>query len=75
MTDTPNHPRLVFRGTKYHHRAAIPADIKDSYLKTEELKSLRTGDYAEAIKRVRIEAARVDRLFDEHRTWTNHFAP
>ncbi len=27
----PKHPRLSRRGATYYHRAAIPADIADSY--------------------------------------------
>jgi len=63
----PGHPRLYRRGAVYWHRAAVPVDIADTYPKTEETFSLRTKDRNEALKRVRVEAARVDRLFDEHR--------
>lgn len=63
----PGHPRLYRRGATYYHRAAIPIDIRESYPKSEETFSLRTKDYQEAIRRVRVEAARVDRLFAEHR--------
>ncbi|RED53493.1 site-specific integrase [Aestuariispira insulae] len=61
------HPRLYRRGATYYHRAAVPIDIKDSYPKTEEVSSLRTKDRAEAMRLVRIEAARVDALFESHR--------
>ncbi|MFP1632922.1 DUF6538 domain-containing protein [Zhengella sp. ZM62] len=67
MEAMPNHPRLFRRGATFYHRAAIPADIKETYPKTEEVSSLRTKDFREAVRRVRIEAARVDRLFDMHR--------
>lgn len=63
----PGHPRLYRRGAVYWHRAAVPVDIKDTYPKAEETFSLRTKDHREALKLVRIEAARVDRLFDDHR--------
>lgn len=63
----PGHPRLYRRGATYYHRAAIPVDIAGTYPKTEETFSLRTKDYQDALKLVRIEAVRVDRLFDEHR--------
>lgn len=63
----PGHPRLYRRGATYYHRAAIPVDIADTYPKTEETFSLRTKDYQDALKRVRVEAVRVDQLFDEHR--------
>ncbi|QFT74013.1 Phage integrase family protein [Ruegeria sp. THAF33] len=63
----PGHPRLYRRGSTYYHRAAVPKDIADSYGKVEETFSLRTKNRAEALVRVRIEAARIDRLFEEHR--------
>lgn len=63
----PGHPRLYRRGSTYYHRAAVPKDIADSYGKVEETFSLRTKNKAEALVRVRIEAARIDRLFEEHR--------
>lgn len=63
----PGHPRLFRRGATFYHRAAIPADIKSTYPKAEETISLRTKDFREAVRKVRVEAARVDRLFDTHR--------
>nr|WP_321442944.1 site-specific integrase [uncultured Cohaesibacter sp.] len=61
------HPRLFRRKATYCHRAAVPVDIKDTYPKTEETFSLRTTDHREAVKRIRVAAAEVDRRFDEHR--------
>lgn len=61
------HPRLYRRGAVYYHRAAVPQDIVETYGKREETFSLRTREYAEALRRVRVEAVRVDNLFDEHR--------
>ncbi|CCQ72542.1 putative phage integrase [Magnetospira sp. QH-2] len=66
----PGHPRLYRRGATYYHRAAIPVDIKDTYPKSEETFSLKTKDHHEALKLVRIEAVRVDALFDDHRRLT-----
>ena len=63
----PGHPRLYRRGATYYHRAAIPVDIKDTYPKAEETFSLRTKDYQEAVRRVRVAAVEVDRKFDDHR--------
>lgn len=68
----PAHPRLYRRGATYYHRAAVPVDIKGTYPKTEETFSLGTKDYQEALKRVRIEAVRVDGLFEEHRRLLAH---
>ena len=61
------HPRLLLRGTTYYHRAAVPKDIRETYGKSEEIASLKTKDYRTAQKLVRIEAARVDALFQAHR--------
>ena len=63
----PDHARLYRRGATFYHRASVPKDIRDTYPKTEETFSLKTTDYREAVKRLRIEAARVDRLFEAHR--------
>jgi integrase len=71
MTDVPKHPRLVQRNGVFYHRASIPADIRDTYPKTEETFSLKTRDPREAIKRVRVAAADVDCRFDAHRRRQN----
>lgn len=63
----PGHTRLYRRGATYYHRAAVPKDIVDTYGKREETFSLRTKDRDEALKKVRIEAVRVDGLFEAHR--------
>ncbi|WP_422019040.1 DUF6538 domain-containing protein [Roseibium sp.] len=67
MEKMAGHPRLYRRGATYYHRAAVPQDIKATYPKTEEVFSLRTKDYREALRRVREESVKVDRKFDEHR--------
>lgn len=61
------HTRLYRRGAVYYHRAAVPEDIKGSYPKTEEVFSLRTKDYSEALRKVRLAAVEVDERFAEHR--------
>jgi hypothetical protein len=48
--------RLVRRGNVYYHRASIPTDIKDTYPKSEETFSLKTRDFREAVKLVRVAA-------------------
>ncbi|UWQ03975.1 site-specific integrase [Aliiroseovarius crassostreae] len=65
----PGHTRLYRRGATYYHRAAIPVDIADTYPKSEETFSLRTKDYDEALRLVRVKAVEVDERFDEHRRW------
>ena len=42
----PKHPRLMKRGNTFWHRAAIPADIKATYPKTEETFSLGPKSHA-----------------------------
>ena len=61
------HPRLYRRNATYSHRAVVPVDIQETYGKTEEKFSLRTKDYREALKRVRVATVEVDKRFDEHR--------
>lgn len=65
----PGHPRLHRRGTTYYHRAAVPTDIAGTYPKSEETFSLKTKDYAEAVRRVRVAAAEIDAKFEAHRRW------
>lgn len=67
MNDMPKHPRLILRGNRYYHRAAIPQDIKESYPKSEETFSLGTSDYQEALRKVRLASVEVDQKFDDHR--------
>jgi hypothetical protein len=67
MEKMSGHTRLYRRGATYYHRAGIPVDIKDTYPKTEETFSLRTKDYHEALKKVRIAAVEVDQRFEAHR--------
>jgi integrase len=67
MEDMPKHPRLAKRGSTFWHRAAIPADIKNTYPKSEETFSLKTKDPREALVLVRKAAAEVDERFATHR--------
>ncbi|MDH4439167.1 MAG: tyrosine-type recombinase/integrase [Rhizobium sp.] len=67
MNDMPKHTRLMKRGNVFYHRASIPEDIRATYGKTEETFSLKTRDPREALRLVRIGAARVDALFQAHR--------
>lgn len=67
LENMPGHTRLYRRGAVYYHRAAIPKDIADTYPKAEETFSLKTKDHAEALRRVRVEAVRVDQKFAAHR--------
>jgi len=67
MKDMAKHPRLMKRNGTYYHRASIPEDIKATYPKSEETFSLRTKDYNEAVKLLRIKSAEVDTRFEAHR--------
>lgn len=66
------HTRLFRRGAVYYHRAAIPQDIKSTYPRTEETFSLKTKDYTEALRKVRLAAVEVDLRFSEHRQRMAH---
>ena len=61
------HTRLYRRNATYYHRASVPTDIAETYGKVEETFSLRTKDYSEALRLVKIKAVEVDELFDAHR--------
>jgi len=63
------HTRLYRRGESgnYYHRARVPVDIEDTYGRTEEKFSLKTKDYQEALRLVKITAVEVDLRFEEHR--------
>ncbi len=61
------HTRLYRRNSTYYHRAAVPTDIRDTYGKREETFSLKTKDYREALRLVRIAAIEVDEKFEAHR--------
>ena len=61
------HTRLYRRDSTYYHRAAVPKDIVATYGKVEEKFSLRTKDYAEALRLVKIAAVEVDEMFLKHR--------
>lgn len=65
----PSHTRLYRRNATYYHRAVVPKDIIDSYGKTEETFSLKTKDHIEALRRVKIEAVRIDNEFEAHRQY------
>ena len=65
------HPRLMRRGTVYHVRAKVPADIRSTYGKTEETWSLKTRDPREALKLVRLASVEIDQRFDAHRALLN----
>ena len=65
-----NQTRLILRGSTYHFRAKVPADLRGSLeQKHEVVRSLRTKDKREAERLARIESVKLDaewqRLRDE----------
>lgn len=67
MEKMSGHTRLYRRDSTYYHRAAVPNDLLATYGKIEEKFSLRTKDYAEALRLVKIAAVEVDERFHTHR--------
>jgi len=67
MKIVPGHTRLYRRWAVYYHRAVVPVDIRETYGKLEELISLKTRYYREAVKKLRRVAVEVDARFDAHR--------
>ncbi len=59
------HTRLHRRknSRNYQFRAKVPIDLQDHYGKKEIKFSLRTGDYREALEKVRIESVKLDQEF------------
>lgn len=55
------------RGKTYQIRRVIPTDLQEFLNRKEILRSLRTGDEAEAIRRYRAEATRIDEYFEQQR--------
>ncbi|MGH1379227.1 MAG: DUF6538 domain-containing protein [Alphaproteobacteria bacterium] len=67
MEKVTGHTNLFRRGATYYFRSRVPKDILDTYGKDEEKFSLKTKDYKEAIKRARVESAKVEGKFATHR--------
>lgn len=59
-----SHPHLLLRGTTYHYRRKVPADLLAHYAPAREITfSLRTRDRREAVQKARREAVRLDEEF------------
>lgn len=61
------HPWLFRRGDRYYLRARVPADLIESFRKSEIKRSLGTADRREAERLIRVESAKVEREFEERR--------
>ncbi len=53
-------PRLQRRGHRFYCRVAVPKDLRSVVGRTEIIRPLRTGDYAEALRRLPLVSAEVD---------------
>lgn len=67
MEKVAGHTNLFRRNATYYLRRRVPSDVLDSFGKKELCYSLKTKDYQEALKRIRIESAKVESQFEEHR--------
>ncbi len=63
----PGHTHLYRRGAVYYFRCAVPNEIKDTYGKREELRSLRTRDHKEAVRKLAAVTHEVMQAFEAHR--------
>ncbi len=63
----PRPPRLQKRRHRFYLRAAVPQDVQAAVGKTEVIRSLKTGDYREALRRLPLASAEVDAEFAEAR--------
>ena len=60
-------PRLQRRRHRFYLRAAVPKDVQAAVGRTEVIRSLKTGDYREALRRLPLASAEVDAEFAEAR--------
>jgi len=67
METMPKPPRLQRRRHRYYVRAAAPEDVRTVIGKTEVIRSLKTADYREALRRLALASAEVDAEFAEAR--------
>ena len=67
MEEVAKHPRLQCREGTYYIRVKVPKDVVRHIGKAEVLRSLRTKDYHEALKRLRRASAEIDAQFEEAR--------
>ena len=63
----PRPPRLQKRRHRFYLRAAVPEDVRPIIRKTEVIRSLKTSDYREALRRLPLASAEVDAEFEAAR--------
>ncbi|MEE8144224.1 MAG: DUF6538 domain-containing protein [Kiloniellales bacterium] len=61
----PKPPRLQKRRHRFFLRASVPRDIRSVVGRTEVVRSLKTSDYREALRRLPLASAEVDAQFAE----------
>ncbi|MHB1079520.1 MAG: DUF6538 domain-containing protein [Prosthecobacter sp.] len=74
LQKVPGHTRLHRRGSRYYIRAKVPIDLQTVMKRKELKKALKTSDYREAVRLVKLESARFDALFDDARDVVNRGA-
>jgi hypothetical protein len=67
MEPMPKPPRLQKRRHRFYLRAAVPEDVRPIIRKTEVIRSLKTSDYREALRRLPLASAEVDAEFEAAR--------
>ena len=67
MEPMPKPPRPQKRRHRFFRRASVPADVRPIIGKTEVIRSLKTSDYREALRRLSLASAEVDAEFEAAR--------
>jgi hypothetical protein len=65
--DVARYPNLTKRGNVFQIRLRVPSDVRALEPKEHIQVSLRTGDHGEAVKRYRLEQAKLERRFADLR--------
>jgi integrase len=63
----PRHTRLLRRDHRYYLRAKVPVDLQEAMGKKEIKWALKTSDPNEASKRIKLESAKADAIFERER--------
>lgn len=63
----PRHTHLLHRSSRYYVNVRVPKDLRGVLKKEIIRRALKTSDYKEAVRRVRIEAFRIHAEFEEAR--------
>ena len=67
----PPQTRLHRRGGRYYIRAKVPVDLQTAMKRKEIKRTLKTSDFREAVRRVKLESTKLDALFDDARDVVN----